>query len=177
MIFHLLNQKSMQANYKMWLILYGSWDSNRTLYRSTHSRPMESRCCPMSRTISWSVWVMRGPGGDTSPLRAAVEGASPFTCVPLAHGWCMAGGENLRDLLRGGRPAPSSPESVEARLGAWGAGLGRRGALTASTPSPDELRPRDVTSQQTFTPAYLFVRERLSARAGTFRATLVWMTL
>lgn len=98
----------------------------------------------MSRTISWSVWEMcsvAGGAGSAVPLRV---GPSPLRCVcgdgaPLAHGWCMAagwaGGGSLRDRLRGGRcPAPSSPESLEARL--------------AREPRPERRAPRsaEITS-------------------------------
>lgn len=154
-------------------------------FDATYSSPTESRCCPMRRTISWSVSDIRGPGGCTSPLRAT---ASPLTwgaagsagagagVVPLVAGCCMAGsagsagagGDTLRDRLRGGRwPAPSSPESLEARLGADCARGGRRrtrallGAeiTAASAPLP---QPRDVTAARNTPPALnwpsLFVR-------------------
>lgn len=126
---------------------------------------MEMRCCPMRRTISWSVWVMRRPGGGRSPLRDA----SPLTCgAPLAQGWCMsagragrAGGDSLRDRLRGGRcPAPSSPESVEARLArsAAPASRARRSAEITSVPAASAStastpRPSDVTAARYAPPA------------------------
>lgn len=130
----------------------------------------------MRRTISWSVWLIRRPGGCTSPLLA---GASPLTWwggAPLATGWCgwcmaagWAGGDSLRVRLRGGRwPAPSSPdpESVEARL-ARSAPRPRRAPRSAeitSAPaaSASSLRPRDVTAARYAPPALnrpsLFVR-------------------
>lgn len=121
--------------------------------RDTHSRPTESRCCPMRRTISWSVWVMRRPEG-ISPLRAA----SPLRCsdgAPLGcGGWCMAaavgcgcGGDSLRVRLRGGRwPAPSSPESVEARLAREPRRPRRELSASAASAEPERPRPSDVTA-------------------------------
>lgn len=119
-------------------------DNDKRGMMATYSSPMEMRCWPMSRTISWSVCEMcsvAGGAGSAVPLRV---GASPLICVcgggaPLAHGWCMAagwaGGDSLRDRLRGGRcPAPSSPESLEARL--------------AREPRPERRAPRsaEITS-------------------------------
>lgn len=124
----------------------------------THSRPMEMRCCPIRRTISWSVCAMRRPGGGCrSPFVAC---PSPFTwcggAAPLEHGWCMAsgwaGGDSLRDRLRGGRwPAPSSPESLEARLAPSPppARRARRSAEITSAPSASASTPPppcDVTA-------------------------------
>lgn len=107
----------------------------------------------MRRTISWSVGAICAPGGCRSPLRAA----SPFRwgCgVPLAAGgWCMSaaggcggGGDSLRVRLRGGRwPAPSSPESVEARL-ALEPRRPRRWITRVSAASASPSRPSDVTA-------------------------------
>lgn len=144
------------------------------------------RCWPMRRTISWSVWVMRRPGGCRSPLRGA---ASPLTwCgggAPLAQGWCMsagrAGGDSLRVRLRGGRcPAPSSPESVEARLArsAAPARRARRSAEITSAPaaSASTPRPSDVTAARYAPPALNrpspFVRSFETVAPGCCVATL-----
>lgn len=116
------------------------WSKHSNLYMNTHSRPMEMRCWPMRRTISWSVCERMRAGGGRSPLAA-----SPLRwrwCAPFVHGWCMASGrasgDSLRVRLRGGRcPAASSPDSLEARLPA-SARTDLTGALAASA----ETHPR-----------------------------------
>lgn len=135
----------------------------------------------MRRTISWSVGVMRRPGGCRSPLRVVL---SPLTwCgggAPLAAGgWCMsagrAGGDSLRVRLRGGRcPAPSSPESVEARL-ARSAAPARRArrsaeitsapAASASTPWPSDVTAPDTHHPRSIDHLPLFVAAILSLLA------------
>lgn len=116
----------------------------------TYSRPMERRCWPMRRTISWSRSASGG-GGGKSPLRAA----SPFrwcACgAPFAEagGRCMAGGgDSLRDRLRGA--APSSLDSLEARLGADCARRRRRARAAEITASAPTLQPRDVTATECY---------------------------
>lgn len=124
---------------------------------------MESRCWPIRRTISWSVWPIRGPGGESSPLRAPAGAASPLSCgAPLAHGWCMAGGDSLRDLLRGGWcPAPSSPESVEARLvSADGRSRSRRRALVARSAPITTSPPTSTSSASAPSPRHTLPRLR-----------------
>lgn len=131
----------------------------------THSSPIDRRCWPIRRTISWSVWLIRRPGGCRSPLRVAL---SPLTwCgggggAPLVQGWCMsagrAGGDSLRVRLRGGRcPAPSSPESVEARLARSAAPTrrARRSAEITSAPAASASTPwpSDVTAARYAPPA------------------------
>lgn len=121
----------------------------------------------MRRTISWSVWDILWAGAGRAPLRSA----SPLRCdaEPLAQGCAMAagaGGDSLRDRLRGGRcPAPSSPESVEARLAerprraAPSAELTVARAASASAGAPDcptprrRLRHSDVTTDRYAPPA------------------------
>lgn len=127
----------------------------KSITEDTHSNPMDIRCWPMRRTISWSVVDIREAGveGCRSPFCAA----SPLRCgegAPLVAGgaggcgWCMArcGGDSLRVRLRGGRwPAPSSPESLEARL-ARAPRRPRRELTRAPAASASLARPSDVTA-------------------------------
>ncbi|KAI8423480.1 hypothetical protein MSG28_012598 [Choristoneura fumiferana] len=109
--------------------------------------------------------------GDVRAGRAPLRSASPLRCdaEPLAQGCAMAagaGGDSLRDRLRGGRcPAPSSPESVEARLAerprraAPSAELTVARAASASAGAADRPTPRrrlrhsDVTTDRYAPPA------------------------
>ncbi|KAJ2942536.1 hypothetical protein O0L34_g2003 [Tuta absoluta] len=149
---------------------------------------MEMRCCPMSLTISWSVWDMRRPGG-----RSPFCGAFPLRwgCAsPLAGGWgggaggcCIAagcggggGGDSLRVRLRGGRwPAPSSPESVEARLARDEPRRPRRELTRAPAASAEPEHPRDVTAHHhldasvNHLPLFSWSRRSALVRSGSSR--------
>lgn len=129
---HLAEHRQLSLNHRCYEHMFVNNE------HGTHSSPTERRCCPIRRTISWSVWPMRRPGGR-SPFLAA----SPLRWAPLVHGWCMVGsGSSLRVRLRGGR-WPSSPESLEARL-ARSAARARR-APPVTIPAASASSRRDVT--------------------------------